>query len=204
MIERLNRPTQARAGLLLMLVGVIGVASLVYVTEIAELVLASDINASRTCFFVIGLGFGYPYFVTVKSFALHFGGEQSALVIQTISLFGFAVCASFVALASVFACSTKWTFVILMVLGFSIAALLAMFGFHLVEWKSKHVNLALCLRTTGNVETYCPPTTTRTATKTCRIDWIRPIWNFKELRMLLGRCCQPCLFFLCLLLHLFA
>lgn len=136
-IEALNRPSQARMVLALMALGCVGLGGL----SAATLTLVRNDDADRVCFFCIGMGFGYPYYVVVSKFALHYGGEHAAMVTQTIALFGYAVCAVVVTFIGVIVLQEdSWYYVIVMLLVFGIVGWFAMFVYNLLEWQKKAKN----------------------------------------------------------------
>jgi len=141
-VEKFTRPGQARFVLIMIAIACIaqlGLVGLVAEIEGAGITVPTPRYApqARAVNFFIGLGLGYPFFVTVPKFAMNFGGKHSALVTQALSLFALAVCAIAHTIFGVFA-ARSWTTVVAILFLFTLAALIAMLLFDFFEWKTKH------------------------------------------------------------------
>jgi hypothetical protein len=138
-IERLAPSSQSRAVILLLILGCLAVAMLMPLAHTGEELLVDSMflaDGARTVFFFIGLGFGYPFFVTVPTFAMNFGGEHSGLAIQAITTIQLGLCSVFVALVGIFA-NQSWVIVTAILLGFAYSSLFFMMLFHFFEWRTK-------------------------------------------------------------------
>ncbi|KAH9254082.1 hypothetical protein BASA81_007957 [Batrachochytrium salamandrivorans] len=132
-IEALDRPSQSRLVLCGMAVGCLGLVGLLITTG------HRDDHAARTSFFCLGLGFGYPFYVTVSKFAIHYGGEHAAMVTQTIALFSYAVCAILASCIGIVVLveNGSWYYCIVMLLLLGVGGWTAMLLYDFLQWEKK-------------------------------------------------------------------
>lgn len=133
-VEALDRPSQSRIVLCAMGIGCLGLVGLLVTTGHDD-----DDHAARTSFFCLGLGFGYPFYVTVSKFAIHYGGEHAAMVTQTIALFSYAVCAILASCIGIIVLveNGSWYYCIVMLLVLGVAGWMAMLLYDFLQWEKK-------------------------------------------------------------------
>jgi sugar phosphate permease len=150
-IQKLMRPAQANAVLLMMVSAVIVYILLLILFSVEEHVRPRPIHFSGAVIliFCVGVCLGYPVDVVVPAFCIHFGGDRVALVSLTIQLIGLGF-------ASVFAVIVGrvhhlgWSVVIGILIFFSILAVVSLFFFdyfELLEKKRRKLRLKAFVKT---------------------------------------------------------
>ena len=139
-IEKLTKPSQANAVLLLLFALVFAVVGLESVVRQQELAPGSVPYAGMAmCLFFMGAGGGYTLTTTTVTFAMHVGGRDHVAMATQTMLGASSVVAAAFAVAVGRLARVSWAAVVGLQIAFAVVALVALTLFHWAETVAKKV-----------------------------------------------------------------